>query len=183
MKTDFINKLIAFLKEAEGLPEAVRNNDQKIVNWPCEFQKEYAEIMSQIGNGWSDDDSLEFANWWKSYKNNNVPQGIIGSITKCFYENPWLTFPAPMRLADARELINTHNIPWDATVEAAGIIANSPEATFEDLLGMLKIAGLPQEWAAIALYKRTKRPSENRLNPLSTDYSDWAAYLKNKNLI
>ena len=182
MKSDFIQQIIEFFGEIEGLPEPQRDANGIFANWPIGLQKNFSNIISQIAEGGSDDDLLTFRDWWESYENKKIPQGIIASISRCFYDNPWLPSRQPMGLADARWLINSHNIPWPATVEAAGIIANSSEATFEDLLGLLKISGLPQEWAAIALYKKTKRPN-NRPNPPSTDYNDWSAYLKKEKFI
>ena len=203
MKTDFNKSLTEFLAKAEGMPEPIYDDKMNTTNWPKDFRKSFEEIVGQIGYCWNDEEFLEFAVWLELYENKKVPRTIILSFVKCFYDNPnvpsqgtiieaaekkrrgldWRSTTEPMRLADAKGIIASHNIPWTATVEAAGIIANSPEATFEDLLGLLKISGLPQEWAAIALYKRTKRQSENRLNLPSTDYNDWFAYLKNENLI
>lgn len=82
-------------------------------------------------------------------------------------------------LEEARLLIGNSNIAWTTLVEASAIVTNSSESTFEDLLKVLKIRGLPQEWAAIALYKRTKRPCKNNASEsLVIDFDDWAAYLK-----
>jgi len=86
-------------------------------------------------------------------------------------------------LEEARLLIGNSNIAWTTLVEASAIVTNSSESTFEDLLKVLKIRGLPQEWAAIALYKRTKRPCKNNASePLVMDFDDWATYLKKENL-
>ena len=89
-----------------------------------------------------------------------------------------------MTLEIAKQLTRNSNTPWTTIVEASAIITSSSESTFEDLLEILKIRGLPQEWAAIALYKRTKRPSKNNTpGSLVLDFDDWAVYLKKENLI
>ena len=184
MKNDFIQQLIEFFGEIEGLPEPQRDASGNFANWPIGLQKKISNIISQIAEGGSDDDLLTFRDWWESYENKKIPQGIIGSISRCFYDNPWLPSRKPMCLADAKWLIARHNVPWAATVEAAGVITNSSEATFEDLLELLKIHGLPQEWAAIALYKRTKRPRDyQRAKPIIMDVENWTNYLKKEKFI
>ncbi len=84
---------------------------------------------------------------------------------------------------NARLVVHDPSATWTAIVEAAAVVVNSPETTFNDLICLLKIRGLPQEWAAIALYKKTKRPCNKSRNEFVMDVENWTNYLKKEGFI
>lgn len=84
-----------------------------------------------------------------------------------------------MTLDEARTLIAKGCDHWPRLVDAANIICDSPESTFDDLLACLKHRGLPREFAAMRLYLRTKRPHENdSIESFVMDPQDWSEYLE-----
>jgi hypothetical protein len=79
---------------------------------------------------------------------------------------------------DARRMIRDLSLPWKQHVEAAGVITSSKEASNDDLLACLRIRGLPSEWAACALYVRTRRPrKDDTVFSVVLDHDDWQRYL------
>jgi hypothetical protein len=87
-------------------------------------------------------------------------------------------------LEEARQVVSSPDVSWPRLVEASGVITNAPESGFDDLLRLLKHRGLPQEWAAIVLYKRTKRPcKDDGGKSFVTGIDDWTAYLKAEKFI
>jgi hypothetical protein len=81
-------------------------------------------------------------------------------------------------LEDARRMIRDSSLSWQQHVEAAGAITSSKEATYDDLLACLRIRGLPSEWAACALYVRTRRPrKDDTIHSVILDHDDWQRYL------
>jgi hypothetical protein len=89
----------------------------------------------------------------------------------------------PPSIEKARRIVqNPDAVEWVTLVETAGILAHSSEAAFDDLIALLKIKGLPREWAAIALYKKTNRPSIGS-EDFIVDFEDWTNYLKKGNFI
>jgi hypothetical protein len=89
-----------------------------------------------------------------------------------------------MTFEEAKALIRDGCDNWSKLVEAAGTICDAPESSFDDLLACLKHRGLPQEFAAMKLYVRTKRPRENNaIDSLITDPQNWAEYLRKKGFV
>lgn len=89
-----------------------------------------------------------------------------------------------MTLEDARKIIRDDAAQWSAWAEAAGVLAQSHESSFEDLLECLKRRGLPAETAVCALYVRTKRPRKDKsIASVVLDYNDWSDYLKRERLV
>jgi hypothetical protein len=81
-------------------------------------------------------------------------------------------------LEDARRMIRDSSLTWMQHVEAAGVITSSKEASNDDLLACLRIRGLPSEWAACALYVRTRRPrTDDTPHSIILDHDDWQKYL------
>jgi hypothetical protein len=84
-----------------------------------------------------------------------------------------------MTLDEARTFIANGCDHWPRLVDAANIICDSPESSFDDLLACLKHRGLPQEFAAMKLYLRTKRPRASEdLSTFVMDPQDWSEYLE-----
>jgi hypothetical protein len=78
----------------------------------------------------------------------------------------------------AKSMIQDLSLAWKEHVEAAAIVTSSKEASYDDLLACLKIRGLPAEWAACALYSRTKRTREDeKIESFILDHDDWKKYL------
>jgi len=78
-------------------------------------------------------------------------------------------------------MIRDESLPWVLHVDAAGVIASSSESTYDDLLACLRIRGLPAEWAACALYVRTRRPrKDSTVASISMDHDDWQRYLRDE---
>jgi hypothetical protein len=89
-----------------------------------------------------------------------------------------------MKLQDAKSTLENSTASVTDKTIAGWSIADSPDATFNDLLQCLKHRGQIAEAAMFALYKRTKRPRANdSLESFVRSHDDWAAYLKNENLI
>jgi hypothetical protein len=89
-----------------------------------------------------------------------------------------------MTIEEAKALVRDGCDNWPKLVEAAGTICDAPESTFDDLLACLKHRGLPQEFAAMKLYVRTKRPRVNKaIESLITDPQDWAEYLRENRFV
>lgn len=88
-----------------------------------------------------------------------------------------------MPLEEARKLIATGCEDWPRRVDAAWTLSASTEASFADLLPCLKHRGLPQEFAAMRLYLRTKRPrADDSIESFVLDPQDWSEYLVKMNL-
>jgi hypothetical protein len=86
-----------------------------------------------------------------------------------------------MTLKEAMTTVRNGDPNWSRLVEAAGIICDAPDTSIEDLLECLKHRGLPSEFAAIQLYRRTKR-SPGKLG-LVVDRQDWSEYLRQHGFI
>jgi len=81
-------------------------------------------------------------------------------------------------LEEARRMIRDSSLAWKRHVEAAGVIASSKESSYDDLLARLRIRGLPSEYAACALYVRTRRPRNgDTIHCIILDDDDWKRYL------
>lgn len=61
------------------------------------------------------------------------------------------------------------------------MICDAPDTSIEDLLECLKHRGLPSEFAAIQLYRRTKRSPGK--SGIVLDRQDWLEYLRQQNSI
>ncbi len=89
-----------------------------------------------------------------------------------------------MTLEEARTLLKTDDTPFNKWCEAAVILCNLPNSTFEDCLLCLTRRGLPAELAACKLYVRTKRPrQDDTIESFIVDANDWRDYLKKEGLI
>jgi hypothetical protein len=89
-----------------------------------------------------------------------------------------------MTIDEAKALVRDGCDNWPKLVEAAATICDSPESSFDDLLACLKHRGLPQEYAVMKLYLRTKRSRENSaIRSLITDSQDWTEYLRENRFI
>jgi hypothetical protein len=81
-------------------------------------------------------------------------------------------------LEEARRIIRDSSLAWEQHVEAAGVITSSKESSYDDLLACLRIRGLPSEYAACALYVRTRRPrKDDTIHSTILDHNDWQRYL------
>ena len=90
-----------------------------------------------------------------------------------------------MTVEAAIQVIRDQNSPWVRKVDASGWLMNSPETPLSYFIECLAIRGLPQEDAAMALHKRTKRPpaGEGPAASVILDADDWKAYLAERNLL
>ena len=81
-------------------------------------------------------------------------------------------------LEEARRMIRDSSLAWERHVEAAGVITSSKESSYDDLLACLRFRGLPSEYAACALYVRTRRPrKDDTIHSIILDHDDWQRYL------
>jgi hypothetical protein len=80
-----------------------------------------------------------------------------------------MTPPPLMPPEVARKLIANGCENWPRLVEAAAEIWDAPESTVTDLAACLKHRGLPREFGAIALSRRTRRLEKT----LSLDPDEW----------
>jgi hypothetical protein len=88
MKNNLTERLTLILKSAEGLPEAICDAKFQIINWPDDFKDRYFAALSELCNGWTDNDYLEFAVWLELYQNEKIPKGILVEIARIYYDNP-----------------------------------------------------------------------------------------------
>ena len=86
-----------------------------------------------------------------------------------------------MTLDEARNAVREGSQDWPQLVEAAGLIFATPESSYSDLLECLRHRGLPSEFAAMQLYRRTKRPTGSL--GLVLDHDDWTDYLRQHAMI
>jgi len=88
-----------------------------------------------------------------------------------------------MTIEEAIQIIRDKDALWIRKVDASGWLMNSPETPLSYFIECLAIRGLPQENAAIALYKRTKRPIIGKgPESIIMDAENWKAYLVEKKL-
>jgi hypothetical protein len=78
-------------------------------------------------------------------------------------------------LDEAKLIIRDIRADGLKAVIAAVVIADSPEASFDDLIECLKRKGYIAEIGALGLYNRTKRPIAH---PLVTDPDEWEVFLR-----
>jgi hypothetical protein len=89
-----------------------------------------------------------------------------------------------MDLKEAQLAIRDDKEEWVNWVLASGVIVDSRDSTFEDLLACLKRRGLPAEGAACGLYRRTKRERTGRdIESFDMDFGSWEKYLRERRLI
>jgi hypothetical protein len=89
-----------------------------------------------------------------------------------------------MTVDEAIQVIRDKDAPWVRKVDASGWLMDSPETPLSYLVECLTVRGLPQENAAIALHKRTKRPPVGTgPESIIRDAEDWKAYLAERNLL
>ena len=90
-----------------------------------------------------------------------------------------------MTFEEAIQVMRDKNSSWVQKVEASGWLMDSPNTPLSYFIECLAVRGLPQENAAIALHKRTKRPPAGNSPAASviTDADDWKAYLTERNLL
>ena len=90
-----------------------------------------------------------------------------------------------MSFEEAIQVMRDKNSSWVQKVEASGWLMDSLETPLSYFIECLAVRGLPQENAAIALHKRTKRPPAGNSPAASviTDADDWKAYLTERNLL
>ena len=87
-------------------------------------------------------------------------------------------------LGEAKRMIRDSGLSWNRRVEAAAIITSSKDSSYDDLLACLRIRGLPAEYAASALYVRTRRPKkDDRVESIILDHDDWRQFLSEQNLL
>src|SRR5258708_6359962 len=82
-----------------------------------------------------------------------------------------------MTTAQARFAIRNVHSSFSAVVEAAAVLARSADTTAEDLLACLDHGGLPAEFAAIELYRRTNRPMPESLSAINLRREEWERVL------
>jgi hypothetical protein len=82
-----------------------------------------------------------------------------------------------MDLETARKIVISDAASFDDQTEAAALISSSADSSFEDLLTCLRFPGLPAEFAAMVLYRRTKRPRGAGAMGLVLEADDWRVYL------
>ena len=89
-----------------------------------------------------------------------------------------------MNIQEAKILLRSNSESYVNRVHAGWTIADSLEASFDDLLECLTYNGQIAEAAAIALYKRTGRVrlSED-LGTFVVNAEDWREYLRTQQLI
>ena len=89
-----------------------------------------------------------------------------------------------MSIDEANQVIRDKDAAWVRKVDASGWLMDSPNTPLSYFIDCLAIRGLPQENAAIALHKRTKRsPLGKGQESVITDAEDWKAYLTERNLL
>lgn len=86
-----------------------------------------------------------------------------------------------MTFEEAKTIIRDGCDNWPRLVEAASVVCDEPGSSFEDLLACLRHRGLPSEFAAMRLYKRTERPRADKF--LVMDRQDWNDYLRQRGLL
>ncbi len=89
-----------------------------------------------------------------------------------------------MTTEEAIQVIRDKDARWERKVDASGTLINSPDTPLSYFVECLAIRGLPQENAAIALHKRTKRPPVGKgPESIIRDAENWKAYLAERNLM
>ena len=90
-----------------------------------------------------------------------------------------------MTVEEAIQVIRDKDAAWVRKVDASGWLMDSPNTPLSCFIECLAVRGLPQENAAIAPHKRTKRPpaGNSPAAPVITDADDWKAYLTERNLL
>lgn len=97
-------------------------------------------------------------------------------------ENFWLL--KFMTTEEGISIIRDKNSRWEMKVEAAAYLAENPNTPLSYFVECLSIRGLPQDFAAIALYKRTRRHrADDSLATFIKDATDWANYLTENSFI
>jgi hypothetical protein len=83
-----------------------------------------------------------------------------------------------MTYKEACSVVKNSDSQFTQVVMAANCLADSPEATFKDLVACLKWRGLSAEIAALSLYQRTGRQrTDERVESFVMDVEDWKQYL------
>lgn len=89
-----------------------------------------------------------------------------------------------MTVEEAIQVIWDKDSPWVRKVDPSGWLLDSPDTPLSYFIECLAVRGLPQENAASALHKRTKRPPAGSSPGLViTNAEDWKAYLTERNLL
>lgn len=89
-----------------------------------------------------------------------------------------------MDKAEAREIVRQKKGDLPQRWMVAMTLISSPDCAFQDLLDCVRHGGEPAEWAAIELYKRTRRPRKgDTLASFVMDAADWESYLRQHNLL
>lgn len=84
-----------------------------------------------------------------------------------------------MKILEAQAILRDNTAAYASRVQAGWTIADSLVASFDDLLESLTHDRQIAKAAAIALYKRTKRPRRNEdLSAFVTSLEDWREYLR-----
>jgi hypothetical protein len=77
---------------------------------------------------------------------------------------------------EARKLMRSAEASFTDRVIAVGVIAESADASWDDLLECLSVGGYGAELAGAALHRRTKRPL-SQAGRFVTDADDWRRFL------
>lgn len=82
-----------------------------------------------------------------------------------------------MTTEKARATLHSADARLPDVVEAAAFMACAPKATVDDLLACLDYGGLPAEFAAMELYRRTSRPVPRNPKAVQLKRMDWEKFL------
>ena len=83
-----------------------------------------------------------------------------------------------MSIDEAIQVIRNPESAFNDCVEAAGLLADTPETPLMYLVECLKRGGLPAELAAMKLYLRTGRPRwDASVEGVILNHDDWLNYI------